>query len=100
MGGWIDRLRQGKDELVNQFSSVKSSIERLMGEVTGMQTGLQARIASLDEGFDAIKGEYHQLGLHIAAAQVAQQRLRQAVTEGPRKIASGATQRDAKPDTA
>lgn len=89
VGGWIDKLRQGKDELVNQFSSVKSNIERLMGEVTGMQRGLQARIASLDEGFGAIKGEYHQLGLHIAAAQVAQHRLRQAVSEGQEKSRLG-----------
>ena len=87
--GWIDKVRQSKDELVNQFSSVRSNIERLMGEVTAMQTGLQARIASLDEGFGAVKAEYRQLGLHIAAAQMAQHSLRQAVAEGQEKSRLG-----------
>lgn len=89
VGGWIDKIRQGKDELVNQFSSVKSNIERLMDEVSVMQSGLQARIASLDEGFDAVKTEYRQLGLHIAAAQMAQNRLRQAVSAGQEKSQLG-----------
>lgn len=89
LGGWIDKVRQSKDELVNQFSSVRSNIERLMGEVTAMQTGLQARIASLDEGFGAVKAEYRQLGLHIAAAQMAQHSLRQAVAEGQEKSRLG-----------
>ncbi|MES2584880.1 MAG: toxic anion resistance protein [Pseudomonadota bacterium] len=89
LGGLIDRVRQSKDELVNQFSSVKSNIERLMDEVSAMQAGLQARIASLDEGFGAVKTEYRQLGLHIAAAQMAQHRLRQAVTEGQEKSRLG-----------
>jgi uncharacterized protein YaaN involved in tellurite resistance len=89
VGGWIDRIRQSKDELVTQFSSVKTNIERLMDEVSAMQSGLQARIASLDEGFGAVKGEYRQLGLHIAAAQVALQRLRQAVAEGQEKSRLG-----------
>jgi uncharacterized protein YaaN involved in tellurite resistance len=85
LGGLIDRIRQSKDELVNQFSSVKSNIERLMNEVSSMQTGLQARIASLDEGFAAVKAEYRQLGLHIAAAQTAQARLRKDVAQGQEK---------------
>lgn len=89
VGGWLDKVRQGKDELINQFSSVKSNIERLMDEVSAMQSGLQDRIASLDEGFGAIKNEYRQLGLHIAAAQMAQQRLRQAVSDGQEKSRLG-----------
>jgi uncharacterized protein YaaN involved in tellurite resistance len=89
IGGLIDKVRQSKDELVNQFSSVKTNIERLMGEVTAMQTGLQARIASLDEGFDAVKTEYRQLGLHIAAAQVAQHGLRQRVADGQQRASLG-----------
>ena len=89
LGAWIDKVRQSKDELVNQFSSVRSNIERLMGEVTAMQTGLQARIASLDEGFGAVKAEYRQLGLHIAAAQMAQHSLRHAVAEGQEKSRLG-----------
>lgn len=89
LGGLIDKMRQSKDELVNQFSNVKSNIERLMNEVSAMQTGLQARIASLDEGFAAVKAEYRQLGLHIAAAQTTQHRLRQAVAEGQEKARLG-----------
>jgi uncharacterized protein YaaN involved in tellurite resistance len=89
VGGLIDKLRKSKDELVNQFSSVRSNVERLMGEVGAMQTGLQARITSLDEGFATVKAEYRELGLHIAAAQVAQGRLRQAVVEGQEKSRLG-----------
>lgn len=89
IGGLIDKMRQSKDELVNQFSSVKSNIERLMNEVSAMQAGLQARISSLDEGFSAVKAEYRQLGLHIAAAQTTQHRLRQAVAEGQENSRQG-----------
>lgn len=89
LGGLIDKMRQSKDELVNQFSSVKGNIERLMGEVTAMQAGLQARIASLDEGFGAVKAEYRELGLHIAAAQIAQHSLRRAIAEGQEKSRMG-----------
>jgi uncharacterized protein YaaN involved in tellurite resistance len=89
IGSLIDKVRQSKDELVNQFSSVKSNIERLMGEVNSMQSGLQARNESLDNGFESVRTEYRQLGLHIAAAQMAQHRLRQAVSEGQAKSNSG-----------
>jgi uncharacterized protein YaaN involved in tellurite resistance len=89
LGSLIDKVRQSKDELVNQFSTVKSNIERLMDEVSAMQTGLQARIESLDEGFDTVKTEYRQLGLHIAAAQLAQSRLRDAVAQGQEKSRLG-----------
>ncbi len=89
VGGLIDKMRQSKNELVSQFSSVQTNIERLMGEVTGMQRGLQARIESLDQGFAAVKGEYRELGLHIAAGQMAVQRVRGEVAEGQAKAAVG-----------
>lgn len=89
LGTWIDKLRQSKDELVNQFSSVRSNIHRLMSEVTAMQSGLQGRIVSLEEGFETIKNEYRQLGLHIAAAQVALHRIRQAIELGQEKSRQG-----------
>ncbi len=89
IGGLIDRMRQGKDELVTQFSSVQTNIERLMGEVMGMQRSLQSRIESLDQGFVAVKGEYRELGLHIAAGLVALARIRTEVTQGQAKAASG-----------
>lgn len=89
IGGLIDRVRQGKDELVTQFSSVQTNIERLMGEVTGMQRSLQSRIESLDQGFVAVKGEYRELGLHIAAGLVTLVRIRTEVAEGQAKAAAG-----------
>lgn len=89
LGSLIDKVRQSKDELVNQFTSVRNNIERLMDEVSSMQNGLQARITSLDDGFVAVTTEYRQLGLHVAAAQIAQSRLRQAISEGQDKSRLG-----------
>ncbi len=88
LGGLIDKMRQRKDEIVSQFSSVQSNIERLMGEVTGMQRGLQARIDVLDQGFAAVKDEYRELGLHIAAGQMALGRLRGEIATGQSRAAS------------
>ena len=87
LGGLIDKMRQRKNEIVSQFSSVQSNIERLMGEVTGMQRGLQSRIDVLDQGFAAVKGEYRELGLHIAAGQIALGRLRGEIANGQSKAA-------------
>ncbi|MBK9216963.1 MAG: toxic anion resistance protein [Uliginosibacterium sp.] len=50
---------------------------------------MQARITSLDDGFVAVTTEYRQLGLHVAAAQIAQSRLRQAISEGQDKSRLG-----------
>ena len=87
LGGLIDKMRQRKNEIVSQFSSVQSNIERLMGEVTGMQRGLQSRIDVLDQGFAAVKDEYRELGLHIAAGQIALGRLRSEIANGQSKAA-------------
>ena len=87
LGGLIDKMRQRKNEIVSQFSSVQSNIERLMGEVTGMQRGLQSRIDVLDQGFAAVKDEYRELGLHIAAGQVALGRLRGEIANGQSRAA-------------
>lgn len=88
LGGLIDKMRQRKNEIVSQFSSVQSNIERLMGEVTGMQRGLQSRIDVLDQGFAAVKDEYRELGLHIAAGQIALGRLRGEIANGQSRAAS------------
>lgn len=88
LGGLIDKMRQRKNEIVSQFSSVQSNIERLMGEVTGMQHGLQSRIDVLDQGFAAVKDEYRELGLHIAAGQIALGRLRGEIANGQSRAAS------------
>lgn len=87
LGGLIDKMRQRKNEIVSQFSSVQSNIERLMGEVTGMQRGLQSRIDVLDQGFAAVKDEYRELGLHIAAGQIALGRLRGEIANGQSRAA-------------
>ena len=87
LGGLIDKMRQRKNEIVSQFSSVQSNIERLMGEVTGMQRGLQSRIDVLDQGFAAVKDEYRELGLHIAAGQIALGRLRDEIANGQSRAA-------------
>lgn len=87
LGGLIDKMRQRKNEIVSQFSSVQSNIERLMGEVTGMQRGLQSRIDVLDQGFAAVKDEYRELGLHIAAGQIALGRLRGEIATGQSRAA-------------
>jgi uncharacterized protein YaaN involved in tellurite resistance len=89
IGGLIDRVRQSKDELVNSFSSVRTNIDRLMGEVGAMQHGLNARNVALDTGYGAVKDEYRQLGLHIVAGQLAHQKLGDEITELKAKAASG-----------
>jgi uncharacterized protein YaaN involved in tellurite resistance len=89
IGGLIDRVRQAKDELVSQFSSVNSNIETLMTEVSGMQQGLQSRIESLDHNFAAIKGDYRELGLHIAAGTLALTKLRETVSSEQALAARG-----------
>ena len=70
IGGFIDRLRLGKEALVQQFQSTDKQLEKLVNEVDVSQQGLRRRVQDLDKAFAATQEEFRRLGISIAAGKL------------------------------
>lgn len=52
----------------------------LVKEIETSQSGLKARVDTLDKMFDGVQDEYKQLGVHIAAGRLREQELQQEIS--------------------
>lgn len=62
----------------------KEQIDVLVKEIESSQSGLKARVGTLDKMFDAVQDEYKQLGVYIAAGQLKQQDIQQQISSNRR----------------
>jgi len=69
LGRLIDRMRSGRDELVQKFSNTNQQIERLMGDVGRQQDLLTRRITDFDRMHDVVLDERRALGVHVIAGR-------------------------------
>ncbi|NYZ62527.1 toxic anion resistance protein [Luteimonas deserti] len=69
LGRLIDKMRAGRDELVQTFSSTNQQIERLMGDVGRQQDLLTRRISDFDRMHDVVLEERRALGVHVVAGR-------------------------------
>lgn len=67
LGRLIDKFKDVKDNVQQQFATTKQQIDHLITEVEHTQNGLKQRVQMLDEMYEAVQQEYHDLGVHIAA---------------------------------
>lgn len=74
-GGLISKFKGAKQSFDTHFNSTKEQIDALVTEVESSQTGLKARVDTLDKMFNGVQDEYKQLGIHIAAGHIRQQEL-------------------------
>lgn len=75
IGSLIAKFSNTKQAISNNFNSVKESIDKVVVEIDKNQVGLSKRINMLDQMFDSVTDEYHDLGVHIASGLLVSQKL-------------------------
>ncbi|WP_032879020.1 toxic anion resistance protein [Acinetobacter colistiniresistens] len=79
-GGLLSKFKGAKQSFDQHFNTTKEQIDVLVKEIESSQTGLKARVGTLDKMFDAVQDEYKQLGVYIAAGQLKQQDIQQQIS--------------------
>ena len=76
LGALINRFRATRGDLVQNFTSTRAQIDQLVGDIGKTEGNLATRTANLDTMMEAVRDEHHEMGLHIAAGELALQDLR------------------------
>ncbi|WP_312309087.1 toxic anion resistance protein [Acinetobacter variabilis] len=79
LGNIISKFKGVKDNFDSHFNTTKEQIDVLVKEIETSQSGLKARVNTLDKMFDGVQEEYKQLGIHIAAGRLREQELQQEI---------------------
>lgn len=78
-GGLLSKFKSAKHSFDQHFNTTKEQIDALVKEIESSQSGLKARVGTLDKMFDAVQEGYKQLGVYIAAGQLKQQDIQQKI---------------------
>ena len=70
LGPLIDRMRAGRDELVQRYSSTNRQIDQLMTDVGKTQQIQQQRVREYDQMHAIVLEERRELGVHVAAGRL------------------------------
>ena len=76
----LGKFKGAKQSFDQHFNTTKEQIDVLVKEIESSQSGLKARVGTLDKMFDAVQDEYKQLGVYIAAGQLKQQDIQQQIS--------------------
>lgn len=79
-GNIISKFKGAKDNFDSHFNTTKEQLDVLVKEIETSQSGLKARVDTLDKMFDGVQDEYKQLGVHIAAGRLREQELQQEIS--------------------
>ncbi|MFZ0023639.1 toxic anion resistance protein [Acinetobacter sp.] len=79
-GNIISKFKGAKDNFDVHFNTTKEQLDVLVKEIETSQSGLKARVDTLDKMFDGVQDEYKQLGVHIAAGRLREQELQQEIS--------------------
>ncbi|ENW96611.1 toxic anion resistance protein [Acinetobacter sp. NIPH 298] len=79
-GGILSKFKYAKQSFDQHFNTTKEQIDALVKEIESSQSGLKARVGTLDKMFDAVQEEYKQLGVYIAAGQLKQHDIQQQIS--------------------
>ena len=81
VGRLVHKFKDVKDNMQQQFATTKQQIDSLLNEVEQTQNGLKQRVHMLDEMYEAVQHEYHDLGVHIAAGLLKLQQIQAKITQ-------------------
>ncbi|PJI35588.1 toxic anion resistance protein [Acinetobacter pseudolwoffii] len=79
-GNIISKFKGAKGNFDAHFNTTKEQLDVLVKEIETSQSGLKARVNTLDKMFDGVQDEYKQLGVHIAAGRLREQELQQEIS--------------------
>lgn len=79
-GNILSKFKGAKDNFDAHFNTTKEQLDVLVKEIETSQSGLKARVDTLDKMFDGVQDEYKQLGVHIAAGRLREQELQQEIS--------------------
>ena len=79
-GNIISKFKGAKGNFDAHFNTTKEQLDVLVKEIETSQSGLKARVDTLDKMFDGVQDEYKQLGVHIAAGRLREQELQQEIS--------------------
>lgn len=75
LGNILNKFKGVKQNFDQHFNTTKEQIDGLVTEIETSQTGLKARVETLDKMFNAVQDEYKQLGIYIAAGILKQREI-------------------------
>ncbi len=79
LGNLLNKFKGAKQNFDTHFNTTKEQIDVLVKEIETSQSGLKARVSTLDKMFDGVQDEYKQLGIHIAAGRIREHELQQDI---------------------
>ncbi|MFW2065389.1 toxic anion resistance protein [Acinetobacter johnsonii] len=79
-GGLMSKIKGAKNNIDMHFNTTKEQIDTLVKEIEKSQSGLKARVDTLDRMFDGVQSEYKQLGVYIAAGKLKQDEIQQEIS--------------------
>jgi len=81
LGNFLGKIKGAKQNFDQQFHTTKEQIDVLVKEIEISQTGLKARVDTLDKMFNGVQDEYRQLGIYVAAGKLKQQDIQQQIAK-------------------
>lgn len=78
-GGLMSKIKGAKNNIDMHFNTTKEQIDTLVKEIEKSQSGLKARVDTLDRMFHGVQSEYKQLGVYIAAGKLKQGEIQQEI---------------------
>ncbi|MFH7810297.1 toxic anion resistance protein [Acinetobacter sp. BSP-153] len=78
-GGLMSKIKGAKSNIDMHFNTTKEQIDTLVKEIEKSQSGLKARVDTLDRMFHGVQSEYKQLGVYIAAGKLKQDEIQQEI---------------------
>ncbi|MDM1250085.1 toxic anion resistance protein [Acinetobacter johnsonii] len=79
-GGLMSKIKGAKNNIDMHFNTTKEQIDTLVKEIEKSQSGLKARVDTLDRMFHSVQSEYKQLGVYIAAGKLKQDEIQQEIS--------------------
>lgn len=79
-GGLMGKIKGAKNNIDMHFNTTKEQIDTLVKEIEKSQSGLKARVDTLDRMFNGVQSEYKQLGVYIAAGKLKQDEIQQEIS--------------------
>ena len=79
-GGLISKIKGAKNNIDMHFNTTKEQIDTLVKEIEKSQSGLKARVDTLDRMFNGVQSEYKQLGVYSAAGKLKQDEIQQEIS--------------------